>query len=335
MNKHNVSLFFRKLRSTGSFSIEASFDRMIECFPENSELTLNKYTSSYYSNGLIARVLGMLEARKQCNEVNHVTGDVHFYVLAMPGKKTILTVHDCGLMNHPNLLVRFLLKLIWLDFPVRHCRYVTAVSHATKQEIIHYTGCKPDKIIVIPTIITGEFKKYEKAFNEQCPRILHIGLAPNKNFNRHVQAISGLNCEFHIIGKLQSHHRQILENYRIRWSSESNISQQDMQRAYQDSDIVLFASMLEGFGMPILEAQTIGIPVVTSNISSMPEVAGEAACQVDPYDVKSIKEGILKVIENREYRNSIIEKGFKNVKRYQAKSVAQQYENLYKKVLKE
>lgn len=334
MKKYQVTLFFRKLRDTGNFSIEASFDRMVQCFPEKGDFLLKKYTSSYFSNGLISRIRGILEARSQRTEINHVTGDVHYLVLGMPGKKTILTVHDCGLMNHPNPLVRFILKLIWLDLPVRHCRYITAVSNATKQEIIHYTRCNPDKIVVIPTVITNMFRKTEKSFNEKCPRILQIGLAPNKNFDRHVEAISDLNCELHIVGKLETHHREILDKYEIKWTAEYNISPNDMQRAYAESDILLFASTLEGFGMPILEAQTIGRAIVTSNISSMPEVAGEGACQVDPYDVQSIKQGVQKVIVNKEYRDSIIEKGFKNIKRYQAQSVALQYEDLYKKILK-
>jgi len=333
MKKKQISLFFRKKRDTGSFSIEASFEQMLHSFPEGSGLELNKNISTHNSNGVISRLLGVLEARKHCGDVNHVTGDVHFLVLGMPRKKTILTVHDCGFMTHKNPFARFILKLFWLDFPVRHCKFVIAVSEATKQEIINYTGCSSEKIIVIPTVITDMFRKVEKTFNDRCPRILHIGLAPNKNFYRHIEAISDINCELHIVGKLESHHIDMLNRFGINWTSEYNASQNDIQCAYIESDMLIFASTLEGFGMPILEAQTVGRPVLTSNISSMPEVAGEGACLVDPYSVQSIKEGIQKIINNKEYRDLIVEKGFENVKKYRAQSVALQYEDLYKKVL--
>ena len=333
MKKYQVTLLFRKLRATGNFSIETSFERMIQCFPQESEFQLKTFTSSFYSNGILSRILGILEAKRHCTDINHMTGDAHYLALGLPRKTAILTVHDCGFMNHSNPIARLMLKWMWLKLPVGHCRYVTAVSNATKQDIINYTGCKPEKIVVIPTIITGDLKKDLKPFNKKCPRILHIGLAPNKNFNKHVEAISNLDCELHIIGKLESHHKDTLDNFGIQWSSEYNISQDEMQRAYAESDIILFASKLEGFGMPIIEGQTVGRAVVTSNISSMPEVAGEGACLVDPYDSQSIKEGVQKIIEDEVYRNSIIEKGFDNVQRYQAHSVALQYEHLYRQIL--
>ena len=333
MKKHQVILIFRKLRETGNFSMETSFERMVQSFPKDSNFELRKFTSSHFSNGLIPRILGILEARKNRGDINHMTGDAHYLVLGLPGKRTILTIHDCGLMEQSNPLKRFILRLVWLNLPVRHCSYVTAVSEATKQDIIHFTGCKPDKVVVIPTIIAETFQKAEKSFNQECPRILHIGLAPNKNFKRHIEAISELNCELHIIGKLDTYHEETLKKYGVKWTSEYNISQNEMQRAYAESDMLLFASTLEGFGMPILEAQTVGRPVITSNISSMPEVAGEGACLVDPYDVQSIRKGISKVIENNLYRESLVDKGFDNIKRYHSDSVARQYETLYARVL--
>lgn len=333
MKKIQVTLLFRKLRDSGNFSIETSFDRMLQCFPEKSNFELTSFASTHFSNGILPRIRGILEAKNHSTDINHMTGDAHYLMLGLPKNKTILTIHDCGFMDHPNPLARFVLKWLWLKLPVMRSRYVTAVSKATKQAIIDYTGCKADKIIVIPTVITGQLEKSLKPFNEKHPRILHIGLAPNKNFLRHVEAISVLDCEFHIVGKLDTYHKDILKKYAINWTSEYNISQEEMQRAYSDSDIVLFASTLEGFGMPIIEAQTVGKPIVTSNISSMPEVAGEGACLVDPCDVQSIRDGVIKIIENAEYRNEIIENGFENIKKYKASTVALQYEALYRKIL--
>ena len=170
-------------------------------------------------------------------------------------------------------------------------------------------------------------------FNQEKPRILHIGMAPNKNFERHVKAIADIRCQFHIIGKLHEEHKELLDLYEVDWKSEYNITDQDMRRAYIESDILLFASTLEGFGMPVIEAQTIGRPVITSNISSMPEVAGEGACLVDPFDVASIRDGILKVINNKKYRDDLIQNGYENISRFKADVVAKQYESLYDKIV--
>jgi glycosyltransferase involved in cell wall biosynthesis len=93
--------------------------------------------------------------------------------------------------------------------------------------------------------------------------------------------------------------------------------------------MVVFASTYEGFGLPIVEANATGRPVVTSNIFSMPEVAGDAGCFVDPFDASSIRAGIVRVVEDEAYRQGLIKKGFKNVKRFRADAIAHQYAELY------
>lgn len=132
MNRKQVTLFFRKLRATGNFSIETYFEQVLRHFPADGDLVLRAVTSSHLSNGVLPRLRGMLEARRLLGgAVNHVTGDVHYLALGLPASRTVLTIHDCGFMNHPNPVARRLLKWVWLDLPVRHCRYVTAVSEAT------------------------------------------------------------------------------------------------------------------------------------------------------------------------------------------------------------
>jgi glycosyltransferase involved in cell wall biosynthesis len=313
--------------------VEISFDQLIENFPSSSIFQITKYVLSHPSKGFLPRLRGILQARAQAGDINHVTGDVHYIVLGLPGERTILTIHDCGLMSHPNPMARRILKWLWLDWPVRHCRYVTAVSKATKQDIIRYTGCPPDKIVVIPTIIDDIFYPVTKPFDQHCPCILHIGMAFNKNFERHIEAIAGLSCRLHIIGKLESHHKKALEYHGIQYTSEYNISVQNMQRAYAECDLLLFASTLEGFGMPILESQTVGRPVVTSNLSSMPEVAGEGACLVDPYSIEDIRNGVTRVIRDREYRKTLISHGFHNIRRFSPETVASQYQDLYARIV--
>jgi glycosyltransferase involved in cell wall biosynthesis len=96
--------------------------------------------------------------------------------------------------------------------------------------------------------------------------------------------------------------------------------------------MVLFASTYEGFGMPIVEANTVGRPVITSNLLSMPEVAGDAALIVNPYNVDEIRNGIIKIIEDDEYRNQLINNGFRNAERFSLRNISEEYLKLYNKM---
>lgn len=328
-----VQLIYRRTRPTGNFSIETSFDQMLAAFPNTDSWKIHKFTSSYFSNGIVDRLKAAREVRQLGADLYHVTGDIHFVTLALPGQKTILTIHDCGFMNDHRGLMRRFIWLFWLKWPVDHCRAITSVSEATKADIIKWTGCNPDKIQVIPTIIATHFRRVERAFHVNKPTILHIGLAPNKNFERHVQALEGVNCHLRIIGKLEERHHKLLSAAKIDFSAVYNISEEQMQEEYANADLLLFCSTLEGFGMPILEAQTVGRPVITSNCSSMPEVAGDSACLVDPYSVDSIRSGILKVIHDGNYRQNLIQRGFVNILRFSKETVAGEYLRVYNRVI--
>lgn len=333
MNKIDVTLFFRKPHTTGSFSIESSFAQMIRHFPEDGIFAIKGYTLNHFSQGIISRIRGAIESYRHRSQINHITGDIHYITLALPPGRTILTIHDCGFMRHPSRVVRQILKWLWLDLPVHHCRHITAVSGATRQEIIQYTGCNPDKVVVIPTVISNIYSISDKKFNSERPRILHIGMANNKNFGRHVAALTGIDCELHIVGKLEPEHITLLNDNGVRYVSQFNLTQDEMVKAYAECDILLFASTLEGFGMPIIEAQATGRAVVTSNISSMPEVAGAGACLVDPFSIESIRRGLQRVIHDGEYRSSLITAGFRNAERFSPDTIARQYESLYQRVI--
>lgn len=330
---HRIVLFFRKKRDAANFSIERSFAATQKAFDNLAAPKPVWHTLSHYSEGIMPRIRALFEARKNQGDINHVTGDVNFLVLGLPRSRTILTILDCGFLRHPNPVVRGILKMLWLDLPVWHARYITAISESTKQEVIRYTGCNPSKITVIPVVITSDFKSIPKQFNREKPRILHIGTAFNKNLTRHIEALAGISCTLHIIGKIGEEERCLLEKCQIDYINGFELTPEEVFEAYNQCDILLFASTLEGFGMPILEAQTIGRPVITSNVTSMPEVAGEGACLVDPFDVSSIRGGVLRVIQENSYRAGLVEAGFTNIKRYEAIQVAQQYADLYQKIV--
>jgi glycosyltransferase involved in cell wall biosynthesis len=327
-----VRLFFRRPRPTGNTSIEISFAEMMSVFPTNRGFELSSCQSSFYSNGFLPRLRAILEVRQNRASINHITGDTNFFTLGLPRKTTILTIHDCGFLVHKKGIAHWILKQFWLKLPVKNSQIVTAVSEATKQDIIRFTGCSPQKISVIPTIIKSTFKHQHKEFNKAYPTILHIGNAPNKNLERHAQALEGLPCHFHVIGQLNDQQMAQLKQSKLDFSTSYNLSEEAMQAAYAQADILLFCSTLEGFGMPIIEAQTVGRVVVTSSISSMPDVAGEGACLADPLSISEIRSAIDRVLNDDNYRNQLINKGLENTQRFNSKTVARQYADLYAQI---
>jgi glycosyltransferase involved in cell wall biosynthesis len=227
---------------------------------------------------------------------------------------------------------RAVLKLFWLTLPVKRCARVTVISEAMKTELLRYVSCDPARVVVIPVGISELFQPAPKLFNQEGPTILQVGTSENKNLPRLIEALTGINCTLHILGNTNSTHLTALRNRRVRFRYWNSLPLEDVVRLYRDADIVAFPSTYEGFGMPILEGQAIGRAVITSNVFSMPEVAGDGACLVDPFDVASIRQGVQRVISDEAYRRHIVSRGFVNVKRFQPQGIAFQYLDLYRGV---
>ena len=326
-----VTYFQRKPRGDGNFSIELVFDVIRRELVRDIDARV--CVAPIESNGVLGRCWIAWHARRHQGDINHVTGDTNFTALALAGKRTILTNHDCGFMARTSGLRRWLLGLIWLRLPVKHVAAVTTVSDQIKQEIIRYTGCRPEKIHVIPNAVSSEFKSVERPFNADRPRILHVGTTPNKNLARLIEALVGLPCTLVIVGQIEDHLRRRLETASIEYENHVNLSAAELVGEYERCDLVAFASLYEGFGMPILETQAVGRPLVTSDRLPMSEVAGQGACLVDPEDPKAIRAGIERILDDTDFRNQLIERGFENVTRFRAERIARQYFDLYEKVL--
>ncbi len=328
--RRTVQVIFRKPGGPGFYSIERSFAALWPHLEDAADFQVQKITACAPSRGLWPRLRIGAQMRRLRADIFHISGDIHFAALFLPGRKTLLTVHDCGFLQHPEAWKRFLLKWLWLRWPVRHCQQVVAVSEETKADILRHTGCSPEKVAVISSAVPPHFQAAHKIFDAACPRILHVGTTPNKNLRRHIEALSGIPCTLHIIGRIGSEERHLLERCGVAYTCTPDLNDADVVRAYEACDLLLFASTFEGFGMPILEAQAVGRPVVTADISSMPAVAGEGgACLVNPFDVADIRRGVLRVIEDVAFREQLVVKGFENVRRFRAQAAAEAYLRRY------
>ncbi len=311
-------------------SIEKVFRQIAENLSkENYEFSFQQMP---FGNGFADIIKNLLFFRKSSADIFHITGHIHYISLVLPRNRTVLTIHDLGFLHTRSGFRRYLIKKLFLDLPIKKLKYITAISEKTKNEIIEQTNCSKEKIRLIENPLR-EFKKPNKnEFNKDCPTILQIGTSPNKNLNNLIKAIEGINCNLRIIGKLEENLISKLKNCNIKYSNAFNLEDDEIEEEYRAADIVAFCSTYEGFGLPIIEAQAMNTPVVTSDLSPMREVAGGAAFLVSPHDPQNIREGILKIIENSDFREKLIAKGIENVKRYNASIIVKQFENLYREI---
>lgn len=285
------------------------------------------------SSGIFRRLLIAWHAFLNQGAVTHITGDITFAALLLAPKSTIITVHDCGILKRKRGVRKWLLKKLWFEWPMHRAKFVTTVSQSAADDLI--SECKFDvsKLVVIPNAISEKFQYSPKVFNSACPRLLHIGTAPNKNLARLVSAIAGMSVELVIIGKLSESVQALLAENKIVYSNLFSLSPEEVVRQYQMADIVCFTSLYEGFGLPILEGQATGRPVVTSDRCSMPYVAGDAAILVNPESTDSIRVGISSIISNESLRAKLIRDGLENVKRFRLSTMCEKYADLYREML--
>jgi glycosyltransferase involved in cell wall biosynthesis len=221
---------------------------------------------------------------------------------------------------------------LWIFIPSFKCKYITVISEKTRDDFINVCPWARGKTTIIPDPISPLFKYSEKEFNITRPKILLIGTSQNKNHERIIKAIRNINCELIIVGKLSEEEKRILNRENILFSNYYMISEDEIVELYKLCDIVLFPSTYEGFGMPIIEGQRTGRCVITSNLEPMKSVAGGAACLVNPYDVRDIEQGILKVINDKAYRDKLIENGLINSDSYSSDKIAALYEDVYRRI---
>ncbi|HEV2394158.1 MAG TPA: glycosyltransferase family 1 protein [Verrucomicrobiae bacterium] len=323
-------IHFQRRPADGQVSIERVFNQLRAAMPAG--IHCSAHISPCFSRGILPRLANILDARAHCAQLNHIVGDSHYLALALDPTRTILTVHDCAPLLRLRGPKRFLVRWFWFELPLRRAAIVTAISDATRRELARLLPRIRRPVRVVHNCLPTHFRPEPKPFNQHDPLLLQVGTAPNKNLERLILAMAGLPCRLRIIGKLGPQHLRLLRSHAIQYDNLPRATEAELIESYRQSDAVLFASTYEGFGLPILEANAIGRPVLTGNCLSMPEVAGPAACLVDPYDAGSIRQGLVRIISDSQYRQRLVGAGFQNVKRFSPKSIAAQYAAIYREL---
>jgi len=262
----------------------------------------------------------------------------HVLPLVHP-RRSVVTIHDLGYLYYPES--HRLLDRLYLDLSTRYnaraATHLIADSSATKRDLVERYGTEPDKITVVypgydgttfqPVRDEGTIEAVKAKYNIAGHYILFVGtLQPRKNLTRLIEAFSNIqhptsNIQLVIAGKKGWLYHDIFRQVEKLGLGEGvvftgYVPEGDLPALMSGARLFVFPSLYEGFGLPVLEAMACGVPVVCSNASSLPEVAGDAAVLVDPLDVEGMAAAMERVLGNNELRAELIERGFEQAGKF-------------------
>lgn len=281
------------------------------------------------SAGVLPRWRNVRHAARWRADVHHIVGDSHYLAFGLPPGKTVLTIHDCAALERLTGWRRAVLKYFWFTGPMRRAAAVTTISQTSKDELRKWVGPLADKVVVVPDCVFDGFASAPKPFDEESPVVLQVGTKWNKNVERVMEAVRGTGCRLEIVGTISGDGARD-EKTEVR--ELGRLTDEELVAAYRRCDMVVFASLYEGFGLPILEAQATGRPLITSNFGAMREAAGDGALLVDPYSVEAIRAAILRVKGELRLREELVQKGLANVERFRPAAVATAYAEIYRRL---
>jgi len=286
-----------------------------------------------------------------------------FYFLTLPlikKKKTVVTIHDCTPLVFPEHYAAGIKGKLKLNIQKLSLKSVAAVltdSENSEKDIIHFLGVPQEKIHVTYLAADKVFRKLpsegrwmvlaKKRYNLPEKYLLYVGdINYNKNLPHLLKAFKELALKDYslvLVGKAFKNLRlkearriaEVIKELGLKEKVQvlGFVSDNDLVKIYNLARLFCFPSLYEGFGLVILEAMACGCPVLTSNTSSLPEVAGEAAFLVDPHSTQSITEGIKTILGDEKFRQDLIEAGLGRAKEFSWEKTAQKTIEVYQKIL--
>ena len=266
----------------------------------------------------------------------------HYVLPLILGTKAVVTVHDCIHLRFPEYLpnpAAIHYARYMMGSAIRRARVVFTVSEASKRDILHFfPKTEPDKIHVVSNAIDAdlleapdqeELDRVKERYQIAQRFILYAGnIKPHKNLPRLIEAFARLRAQpghedVHLmiigdeIGKTPELRRRV-ESFRVRPFVRffGFVPESTLAALYRLATVFAFPSQYEGFGLPPLEAMACGTPVVTSNVSSLPEVVGDAAVLVDPDDGEAIAAGLSRVLDDPAFANELRARGRDQAKKF-------------------
>jgi glycosyltransferase involved in cell wall biosynthesis len=281
--------------------------------------------------------------KQQNFDIFHPTYYDPYFLKYIGNKPFILTVYD---MIHEKFSEMFPATDKTTEqkrLLVEKATKIIAISESTKKDLIELFGTDESKIEVV-YLGNSMFPKSDIKLSFDIPKkyLLFVGgRGLYKNFERLIKSISELlnqDDELFVLcaggGKFSSSEMQLLSELGIsKQVLQYNLDDDSLAYFYKNALAFIFSSLYEGFGIPVLESFACGCPLLCSNLSSLPEVAGEAACYFDPYSEESIKNAVMKVLDSPNLREDLMKKGCEQLKKFSWKKTAEETKYIYESVL--
>lgn len=304
-------------------------------------LSPNPLISSYFEQGF---------------DYPDIVQGTNYSVYCCGNSKRIINIYDLVFIKYSDYIdsvvqqyeKRIKQCLKWTDL-------VLTISESSKRDVVEYLGVDPQRVYVTPLAsrYSSEYLSEDQSerlkasidYDFSIPYLLFVStIEPRKNITSIIAAFNRLKhkhkIEHHLvlIGRKGWHYEPIfaaIEN--SPWNNQIHhldyLSDELVALFYSKADAFVYPSHYEGFGLPVLEAMTLGTPVITSNTSSLPEVAGDAALLIDPDDSTSLADSILNVISDSQLREKLISKGKERAKLYSWERTAKETLKAYKSLL--
>jgi glycosyltransferase involved in cell wall biosynthesis len=290
--------------------------------------------------------------RRERPDVYHAP---HYVLPAAVRCRSVVTIHDCIHLMFPQYLPNraayaYARASMWAA--ARRSSRILTVSEASKRDILDLFNVRPEKIVVVYNAIDEHFSaapsdehvaRIRERFQLDHKFVLYVGnIKPHKNLVRLIEAFSQLrrthdDLKLLIIGdeisKLPALRRAVHSHKLHKYVRFLGYLKDDtLAVLYRLASVFVFPSLYEGFGLPAVEAMASGTPVVTSNVSSLPEVTGDAAVLVDPYDVESIGNGIRRVLDDPQFAEELRLKGLKRAREFSWARSVEKTRRVYREV---
>jgi glycosyltransferase involved in cell wall biosynthesis len=350
--KGNISIF-RDHPDEGWFSMERYTDGLLAGFRavgEDDRVKVHTPPGGWaIPRGLLLRrMIGYpLWARKHQASVNHVLDHSYGHMLyGLDTERTVVTIHDIAPILFPGHkfgLSCLAWNLAWRG-ALRAAKMI-AVSEFTRQEVISRFAVDPGRIHTIPEGVEPHFRtldasalmdaKNKFALPERF--VLHVGSTqPRKNIEGLLRIAAGQDVPLVQAGgrPTKKQMRLVAELGLVKQVHFlGKVTEADLVALYNLAAVFVFPSLYEGFGFPPLEAMACGTPVVSSNLSSLPEVVGEAGLLVDSHNIEAFQEAVAKVLEDGDLAENLRKRGLEHASKFTWKTTARQtlqvYEDLY------
>jgi glycosyltransferase involved in cell wall biosynthesis len=296
-----------------------------------SALRAARHVPGVYKARTLVRSLASADLRKDFARKGYVYHETNFIASPYRGP-TVVTIHDLSHRRHPEFHPRVAVEYLDDGLPrtLRQAQVVIADSCYTKQEIHEIYGLPDERVVPIYLGVESSFQPYDE---EQCkPVLAELGLKyrgfvlsvgtlqPRKNLRRLVEAFACLPVDLRrafplvLIGAHGWMNSALMKQIEpLATAGElvtpGYISRANLVRLFASAAVFAYPSLYEGFGLPVAEAMASGAPVLTSSVTSLPEVAGGAALEVDPYSVDEIAHGLQRMLDDSSLRAALVAKG--------------------------